>query len=115
MADHENSTIEQVPQQEELPGMPEPDPLDVAIEWLEAKWGRDAACPYCGINQWVVGPPLRLAHVHSGETTVYYSPEMFTVSCTNCGNTVFINRRATDPDEMDAGEEEGESSAKEAP
>lgn len=104
------SNSEQVPAQAELPGMPEADPYESLVEWLESRWGRHANCPYCGINEWYVGPPMQFAHGGPQEPSLHYAPEMFTVSCRNCGNTVLIYRGAADftPDSDSEGENEGE-------
>jgi hypothetical protein len=60
--------------------------VNAAIEWLAAKWGDRHPCPYCGTDEWTVGVPVNLL-LESRETL----PPHFTVMCTNCGNTVFIN------------------------
>jgi hypothetical protein len=108
-AQNENVEPEEQP---ELPGMPEqPDAVARAIQWLEQHWGPDGhPCPYCGTSLWTVTPPFFFSLVPADRE--YGIPigaaEFFGVSCTNCGQTVFINRSAhVDPPE-DGEDEVGE-------
>ena len=115
--DHQHQTEGEIPpdDQDELPGMPEPDPYAPLFDWLERKWGRERRCPYCGVNQWLVALPLRISAVPPEHelSSVFYTREYFTVTCTNCGQTVFVNRDVGEveqenpvgPDEPEAVEE----------
>src|SRR4051812_32542365 len=60
------------------------------IEWLREKWGDPAPpCPYCGTQHWTVGEQLvELRPVRDDIADGSYP--VFTVSCDNCGQTVFI-------------------------
>jgi len=60
--------------------------IQAAIDWLAEKWGPSRQCPYCGNDEWTVSVPVNLL-LESRETL----PPHFTSTCTNCGNTVFIN------------------------
>lgn len=51
--------------------------FDVAIEWLESKWGHEKACPYCGTSEWAVGNRLPF--------------DVITVTCVNCASIVMID------------------------
>lgn len=72
--------------------------LAEAVTWIREKWGEDKQCPYCGKTDWAVGPPTRFLHrfMFSKPEALRLSPDMFTVSCRNCGNTAFISRSAAD-------------------
>jgi hypothetical protein len=60
---------------------------DAAANWVREKW-RGHACPYCGVADWWVGIPLQLPVITAPEPV---SPPLFPVTCSNCGNTVFVN------------------------
>jgi predicted nucleic-acid-binding Zn-ribbon protein len=59
---------------------------DATVRWLREKWGTDPACPYCRHTSWEVGLPTQLAVWTGGAV-----PPVFAVTCTNCGNTVFVD------------------------
>ena len=88
--------------------MPEYEPYAELVDWLERKWGYQRACPYCGTNKWVLGPLVRLTYFppESESQSLFNGPEMFSVSCTNCGQTAFINRSAVEEDEDSEDEDE---------
>ncbi len=59
---------------------------DALVRWLHEKWGPDPPCPYCRHTYWEVGLPTQLAVWTGGSV-----PPVFAVTCTNCGNTVFLD------------------------
>lgn len=78
---------EEVPKEEGTTAPPVNDEgaIDAAIEWLWEKWEK-AHCPYCGEGPWEVEGPFSIRL--DDEATL--SP-IFTVMCTNCGQTAFVN------------------------
>jgi CTP-dependent riboflavin kinase len=60
--------------------------LDAAINWLDEKWGR-AKCPYCQQGPWEIAGPFSIP---VGDGEIFLSP-VFTVMCSNCGQTTFVN------------------------
>lgn len=60
--------------------------IDLAVHWLEEKWGPDRNCPYCDTAAWSVSRPFNLL-LESRETLAPH----FSVLCTNCGHTVLVN------------------------
>jgi RNase P subunit RPR2 len=61
--------------------------IELAILWLQRKWGEQA-CPYCHEADWQVGTPLEV-RILPAEVM---SPA-FPVMCGNCGHTTFVNAR----------------------
>ena len=65
------------------------------IYFLQNKWG-DSICPYCHGNNWdVPDKAFELREFNKGDLKIG-GPEgailpVVPITCTNCGNTVFIN------------------------
>ncbi|HTX32879.1 MAG TPA: hypothetical protein VMD09_15955 [Solirubrobacteraceae bacterium] len=66
------------------------------IQWIAQKWGTNQPCPYCQNPQWEVGLPVQfLVEPFQAEKLASKLAPLHQVTCTNCGNTVFV--RAFDP------------------
>ena len=63
-----------------------------AIAHLNNKWGSKP-CPMCGNAQWSISDKIfELREFYGGDILLGGSIfPVFTVMCTNCGNTVFVN------------------------
>ncbi len=63
------------------------------IVFLSEKWGT-RPCPLCGVARWnVLGKIFELREYHGGSLVVGSSSVMpvIPVTCSNCGNTVFVS------------------------
>jgi hypothetical protein len=61
--------------------------METAIAWLEDKWGRDRACPYCGNDTWAINHYL----IASENWATGSVQPRFIVTCTNCAQVVHID------------------------
>jgi hypothetical protein len=60
---------------------------EASVAWFRFKWGSEGLapdCPYCGVREWAVDPPLSLL-IESGSLL-----PMIPVVCTNCGHITFV-------------------------
>ena len=63
-----------------------------AVKWLDKKWAGDRKCPICSQKNWKIGDPLETRKFTGGGLNIGAPLYVFfPVTCTNCGNTVFIN------------------------
>jgi hypothetical protein len=68
------------------------------IDHLRKAWGEFRKCPMCEHNLWdVSGTIFELREYHEGNIVIGTGPVLpiIPVTCTNCGNTVFLNAVAT--------------------
>jgi hypothetical protein len=67
---------------------------EIALAWLQEKWGTPAgapACPYCGNHEWSVGMPVQIETRSDGAPVLSGLAPVFPVMCTNCGQTPFVS------------------------
>jgi hypothetical protein len=86
-------------EQPELPRHAPHSPIAEAIDRLEKRWGVDGhPYPYCANTVWTVSFPFQFSVVYTDEAPQQVSQTgvFFAVACTNCGQTVFINRSAAE-------------------
>jgi predicted nucleic-acid-binding Zn-ribbon protein len=60
------------------------------IKWLEEKWGAESEsspCPYCGHNTYAIQAPVNVHPLGRPNRVRTYFP----VTCTNCGQTTFVD------------------------
>jgi hypothetical protein len=66
--------------------------IDLAVSWLQEKWGDDKGCPMCGNPKWTVSHvgaiPEWVPNVGLSFRVGY---PVVPVSCTNCGFVALIN------------------------
>lgn len=67
------------------------------INFLNMKWGG-AVCPLCGGREWnITDRTFELREYNEGNLVVGGAiVPIIPVTCSNCGNTVFINALSTD-------------------
>ena len=78
------------------------------IAFLEEKWGPARKCPMCGAAHWQIADRLYMVgeyvkHVLSPYSVVPVVP----VTCTNCGNTLFVNASIADVCDFAASKTDG--------
>ena len=63
------------------------------INFLNSKWRPPKACQVCGANTWNVEPQLAELRFLNLDGFIVGGPvlPLIVVTCSNCGNTVFIN------------------------
>jgi hypothetical protein len=76
------------------------------VAWLRLRWGAGedaAACPFCENKTWSLSESISLLSKEIGPISQHFG-----VSCTNCGQTVFVSAEQAgllDPNELEARDE----------
>ncbi len=76
------------------------------VDHINSKW-TTKMCPYCGKNNWNIGDSI-VTTLSVGENKELrlggkFQP-MVSITCNNCGNTVFVNALIAEAVDVDEGE-----------